>query len=74
MRDLLGRVAMLEMVSPVLGSAIEPFPGDIRTLDTLHLASVEFLRQRDAALQLATYDARLAAAAVGLGVRLYRLE
>lgn len=73
-RDLLGRVAMLEMVSPVLTRALERFPGEVRTLDALHLASVEFLRQRDPSVQLATYDARLAAAAAAIGVRLYRLE
>jgi hypothetical protein len=46
----------------------------VRTLDALHLASVEFLTQRDPSVQLATYDARLAAAAEAIGVRLYRLE
>ncbi len=73
-RDLLGRVAMLEMVSPVLARALERFPGEVRTRDALHLASVEFLRQRDPSVLLATYDVRLAAAAEAMGVRLYRLE
>jgi len=68
---LIGRVALLELVSPVLSRALEPFPGPVRTLDALHLASVEFLREREPAIQPATYDGRLAAAAraIGIGIR-----
>ena len=37
-RALVGRVALLELVSPVLTRALEPFPRPVRTLDALHLA------------------------------------
>lgn len=70
-RQLLGRVAMLELASPILVRALEPFPRDVRTLDALHLASVEFLRERVPALQLATFDTRLGDAARAMGIPLY---
>jgi predicted nucleic acid-binding protein len=40
----------------------------LRTLDTLHLASIEFLRSRGQTIELATYDERLAEAARALQV------
>lgn len=67
-------MALLELVPPVLSRALEPFPRPVRTLDALHLASVDFLRQRQPALQLATYDARLADVASALGIPLYPLD
>ena len=62
-RALLGRVALLELVPPVLARALEPFPSPVRTLDALHLASIDFLRRQGQKLKIATYDDRLAAAA-----------
>lgn len=62
-RALLARVSFVEMAPPVLARALEPFPAAVRTLDTLHLASMEFLRSNGQTLQLASYDRRLLAAA-----------
>jgi predicted nucleic acid-binding protein len=73
-RALVGRVALLELVSPVLTRALEPFPRPVRTLDALHLASAEFLRERQPAIQLATYDSRQATAAKAMGIALYDLD
>jgi hypothetical protein len=73
-RALVGRVALLEMIAPVLARALEPFPKPVRTLDALHLASTEFLRERRPDLRLATYDARLAAAARAMGIELYDFD
>jgi predicted nucleic acid-binding protein len=70
-RALIGRVALLEVVSPVLTRALEPFPAPVRTLDALHLASTEFLRERQPRIRLATYDARQAHAAAAIGIALY---
>jgi hypothetical protein len=39
-------------------------------LDALHLATMDFLRNQGLALELASYDRRQAAAAVGLGFAL----
>ena len=60
---LTARVAMIELARPVLARALEPFPAPVRTLDALHLASLEFLRADGHPVELATYDDRLLAAA-----------
>ena len=73
-RALVGRVALLELLSPVLTRALEPFPKPVRTLDALHLASTEFLRERQPAIRLATYDSRQAIAAKAMGIALYDLD
>ena len=70
-RLLLGRVAMLELIPPVLARALEPFPLPVRTLDALHLASADFLRRQRQTVRIATYDARFQAAAKALDFALY---
>jgi hypothetical protein len=69
-RSLLGRMALLELAPPVLARALEPFPSPIRTLDSLHLASIEFLRTIGQRPSLATYDRRLGDAAMALEIPL----
>ncbi len=68
---LVSRVAMLELSLPVLSRALEPFPTAVRTLDALHLSSIEFLRALGQDVRLAAYDGRMVAAAQRLGIRLY---
>jgi predicted nucleic acid-binding protein len=70
LRSLLGRLAFLELAAPVLARALDPFPMTVRTLDALHLASVEFLRGLGQRPALATYDVRLAEAATALAIPL----
>jgi len=53
--------------------ALEPFPVPVRTLDALHLASIEFLREQAQTVELATYDRRLITAAKSLRIPLARL-
>lgn len=72
-RSLLGRIDFLELVPPVLARALDPFPVAVRTLDALHLASMEFLREQGQKVTLATYDSRLALAAGEMGFRLAKL-
>lgn len=67
-RALMGRVALLELAPPVLARALEPFPVGVRTLDALHLASLQFLADHGQKVALATYDARQRAAAEALGI------
>ena len=62
-RGLLGRIAFLELSRPVLARALEPFAKVVRTIDALHLASMDFLRQQGQVVRLASYDERLVAAA-----------
>jgi hypothetical protein len=45
----------------------------VRTLDALHLASVEFLRERVPSIRLATYDTRMKTTARAMGIDLYPL-
>jgi uncharacterized protein len=58
-RELLARVAFLELARPVLERALEPFAKPLRTLDALHLGSMEFLRHQGQTVTLASYDERL---------------
>jgi hypothetical protein len=72
-RQLLGRVSLLELLGEVLGRAREPFAGPVRTLDALHLASIAFLQQQGVRVSVASYDARMLAAAAALDVPLHPL-
>ena len=70
---LLIRVSLIDLSPPVLARALKPFPVSVRTLDALHLATIEFLRTRRDDIELASYDHRLVAAARTLGVAIYPL-
>lgn len=72
-RLFLGRLAFIELAPAVLARALEPFPAPVRTMDALHLASIEFLRGLGQRPALATYDRRLSEAAGALGVPLATL-
>lgn len=72
-RLLLGRLRLLELTPPVLARALDPWPVPLRTLDGLHLASIEFLRAHGQDVNLASYDGRLISAARRLSIRLFTL-
>jgi len=72
-RELIDRVALAEMSAVVLARALEPFPVPIRTLDALHLATLQFLMAQGQQVRLATYDVRMAEAARKLRVPLVAL-
>ncbi len=72
-RALVNRLALIEMATPILGRALEPFPTAVRTLDALHLASIEFLRQHGQNIRLASYDNRLLNAAKALAIPIFDL-
>lgn len=72
-RQLLARVALLELAPPVLARALEAFPEPVRTLDALHLASADFLIRQGQAIRLASYDERLLRAAAALRIDGYPL-
>jgi predicted nucleic acid-binding protein len=69
-RELLGRVGLIEMTRQVLARALQPLPAPLRTLDGLHLATMDWLRGKGDAVELASYDNRLLAAAQALGIPL----
>jgi hypothetical protein len=70
-RALIDRVAIVELAPPVLERVLEPFPVSVRTLDALHLATIDFLRARGQAVELASYDDRLLAGAKALGISIF---
>jgi hypothetical protein len=72
-RALLGRIALVELFSTVLTRALEPFPKPVRTLDALHLASIDFLRAQGQSIALASYDDRMINAARSLDFPIYDL-
>jgi predicted nucleic acid-binding protein len=72
-RTLTGKIAFLEMTPTILARTLEPFPMPMRTLDALHLASAEFLRDQGQRIELASYDRRMIAAARALKIPLATL-
>lgn len=73
-RGVLARIALLDLAPAVLERALQPFPTPIRMLDALHLASLMFLTERGHDVMLASYDARMRAAAGAMGIPLFPLE
>jgi predicted nucleic acid-binding protein len=67
-RDLLDSITYIELTPPVLARALEPFPLPVRTLDALHLATMDILRGHGQAVELASYDTRLLEAARALRI------
>jgi hypothetical protein len=72
-RMLLTGIELFEMERTILARALEPWPTPIRTLDALHLATVEYLRRQGEAVELASYDNHLLAGARALGIPLAAL-
>ena len=70
---LLSRIDLIELSETVLARALRPFPVAVRTLDGLHLATLEYVGHREAPVQLASYDQRLLAAARALGISIAEL-
>lgn len=69
-RQLIDRIHLVEMSAAVLGRALLPFAAPVRTLDAMHPATMVFLRGQGLEPALATYDQRLATAAIGEGFAL----
>jgi predicted nucleic acid-binding protein len=70
-RSFLDRILMAELNPSVLSSALEPFPVAVRTLDALHMATMNYFRSKGDELTLASYDNRLNDAARALDIPLY---
>jgi predicted nucleic acid-binding protein len=66
-RELFEPILLLALTEETLAPALEPLPIPLRTLDALHVASMDFLRTQGHPIELATYDRRMAAAARALG-------
>jgi predicted nucleic acid-binding protein len=72
-REALGRLAIVELSPVVLERALDAFPVPVRALDALHLATLAFLVGHKQHPALATYDTRMADAAVKMGFDLHAL-
>jgi predicted nucleic acid-binding protein len=72
-KDLLGRIKLFDLDPVTLARALEPFPGPLRTLDALHIATASFLQARGLRIELASYDDRLNTVARAVGIPLARL-
>lgn len=71
--QLLERIALLELRDDVLTRANEPFPVAVRTLDALHLATLQFLAERHVRAPLVSFDDRLLAGARALDLPIAEL-
>ena len=67
-RRIISGVEMTELTPQVLARALAPFPIPVKTLDGLHLATMDYLRANGQTFRLASYDKRLIAAASAIGV------
>ena len=67
-RELLNGVTFVELAPPILARALQPFPVPLRTLDALHLATLDFLHGHGQPIELASYDAGLVTAARSLNL------
>ena len=72
-QGLIGRLALLELSPRVLARALGAFPVPVRTLDALHLASLDYLRGRRQAVELASYDRRMTDAARAMDIPIHDL-
>jgi predicted nucleic acid-binding protein len=72
-RFLISHINFVEMTPAALSRALQPFPTGLRTLDTLHLASMEYLRSLGNAVTLASFDRRLVDAARTLQIAIYEV-
>lgn len=68
---LLDRIHFTELTPTVLARALEAFPIPVRMLDSLHLATAEYLRGLGQDVVLASFDERLLAGARALRIRHY---
>lgn len=64
---LLARVSLVELSPLVLDRALSPFPVAVRTLDALHLATLEWLARGGRRPSVAAYDGTFRDAATALG-------
>ena len=67
-RALLSGIELVELDRSILARALEPWPTPIRTLDSLHLATIDYLRRQSEPVELASYDNRLLEGARALGI------
>jgi hypothetical protein len=73
-RELLARIALARIAMIELSPLVLARPHPIRTLDALHLATLDFLRQRPLEPTLASYDQRMVATARSMGIAIAAMD
>lgn len=72
-QTLLEGIDMADLSPSVLSRLLAPFPIPVRTLDGLHLATMDYLRARGQSIELATYEVRFATSARAMGFSIAQL-
>jgi predicted nucleic acid-binding protein len=72
--ELIAQLAWVELNASVLDRVMDSFPVALRTLDAIHVATLEFLHRQTKNVKLASYDSRMRAAAEALGIPLFPLN
>jgi predicted nucleic acid-binding protein len=67
------QITFAELNDATLARTLKPFPLSVRSLDAIHLSSMDFMRSNGLPLDVATYDKRLADAAKAIGFSLLPL-
>jgi predicted nucleic acid-binding protein len=65
---MLRKIDLVELSRDCLQRALRPYPVPVRTLDSLHLATMAHLREQGEEVEFASYDKRLLATAGALGI------
>jgi hypothetical protein len=68
---LINHINFIEMTPEVLSRALRPFSIVLRTLDSMHVATLVHLYASDRSTALASYDKRMVAAAESLDIPIY---
>lgn len=71
---LIGRIALMELAPPVLERAQDGFPVPVRTLDALHLATIDFLQNQGQTVELASFDQRMLNAARAMRMSIFNMD
>ena len=71
---LVAGTILIDLLPSTLARLREPFPVELRTLDAIHVSTMIYLIGKKATVSLASYDARMNAAAAALGIPLYDLQ
>ncbi len=65
--SILASIDVVELTEEACARCRAPFPEPIRTLDSIHLATADFLRTRGLVVEISSYDERMRQAARSIG-------
>lgn len=71
--ELMDAMSLSDLSEDALKRSLSPFPVSVRTLDAIHLSTMDYVRNTGLNFNVATYDKRLADAARAIGFALVPL-